>query len=284
VSGPVTVSLSGPFERTGDGRLPKFRLTARFSGAGQDIRAGATSTGDKGFLSLNGKNYVVDDQVFAQFKQGFQQAAKQSNGGSAQSFASLGMDPRKWLTNPVNAGEAKVGDADTIKITGGVDMAKLLDDVNAALEKASSLGLQGAGQVPEKLTEAQKQEVVDAIKDPKVEIYTGKDDKVMRRMVVSLGLDDQASDTTGTLSLDFSITDLNEGQDIAEPSDAKPFDQLLEQFGGLAALGAAASGGSGSSGSSSGGSAADLEKYSDCLTDAGQDVAKARKCAELLAP
>ena len=46
------------------------------------------------------------------------------------------MDPRKWLTDPKNEGEAKVGDDDTIKITGGVDVAKLLDDVNTALGKA----------------------------------------------------------------------------------------------------------------------------------------------------
>ena len=55
--------------------------------------------------------------------------------------------------HPKNEGEAKVGDADTIKITGGVDVAKLLDDVNTALEKASSLGVSGQG-VPEKLTES----------------------------------------------------------------------------------------------------------------------------------
>ncbi len=55
------------------------------------------------------------------------------------------MDPRKWLTDPKNEGDAKVGDDDTIKITGGVDVAKLLDDVNNALGKASSLGLGAAG-------------------------------------------------------------------------------------------------------------------------------------------
>jgi hypothetical protein len=295
LQGPVDVSLSGPFDATDDGQLPKFALQASFAGAGQSLQAGATSTGDKGFLAFNGKNYVVDDQVFAQFKQGYEEAAKQGSGNNAQSLASLGMDPRKWLTNPTNAGEAKVGDEDTIKITGGIDVAKLLDDVNAALAKASSLGLQGSSQVPDKLTDAQKQEIVKSIKDPKVEIYTGKDDKIMRRMVVSLGLDDQASDTSGTLSLDFSISDLNEGQDIAEPANPAPFSELLGQLGGLSGLaGAAGSGsgsgsasGSGSSGSGSGsggGSAKDFEKFSKCLEDAGQDVQEAQKCSELLQP
>ena len=42
------------------------------------------------------------------------------------------------------------------------------------------------------------------------------------------------------IGLDVSITDLNEDQDIAEPSDAKPFNELLGQLGGLGALGGAA--------------------------------------------
>jgi hypothetical protein len=283
LDGPVSLRLTGPFQAQDGGKLPEFDLEASFEGAGQSIQAGATSTGEKGFLSFQGTDYVVQDQIFQQFKAGFEQARKQATDGEEpQSFASLGMDPRKWLTSPKNAGEAKVGDADTIKITGGVDVAKLLDDVNAALGKASSLGLQGAGEVPEKLTDAQRQQVIEAVKDPRVEIYTGAEDKILRRMVVNLGVEDSDSGTSGTVAFDVAITDLNEDQDIAEPADAKPFDELLGQLGGLGALGGAAAGG-GSSEPSGGGSAADLDAYSECLTDAGEDVAKARECAELLA-
>jgi hypothetical protein len=286
LQGPVSIALSGPFQTQGGGKLPKFKLEASIEGAGQSIKAGATSTGDKGFLSFQGTDYVVDDQVFKQFKAGYEEAQSKSSEGDAQSFASLGMDPRKWLTDPKNEGEAKVGDDDTIKITGGVDVAKLLDDVNNALEKANSLGLDSTGEVPQKLTEQQRQQVIDAVKDPRVEIYTGKDDQILRRMVVNLGVEDAASSTSGTIAFDVSITDLNEDQDIAEPADAKPFSELLGQFGGLG-LGAAGSGsGSGSAGSGDDGGAAaggDIEAYSKCVTDAGEDLDKVRKCSELLA-
>ena len=286
VEGPVTVRLEGPFQSQEGGKLPKFKLDAAFEGAGQSITAGATSTGEKGYLSFQGADYVVDDQVFQEFKSGFEQAQKQSS-AQGQSFASLGMDPRKWLTSPKNEGDAKVGDDDTIKITGGVDVAKLLDDVNNALGKASSLGLAGAGQVPEKLTEDQKRQVTEAVKDPRVEIYTGKEDSILRRMVVNLGVDDSASNTSGTVAFDVSITNLNEDQDIAEPSDAKPFSELLGQLGGLGlGSGSGSSSGSGSAPapSSGGGSSEDLEAFSKCITEAGNDSAKAQKCSELLTP
>jgi hypothetical protein len=286
LDGPVSITLKGPFQAQDGGKMPKFKLDAALEGAGQSIQAGGTSTGDKGFISFQGTDYAVDDQVFQQFKAGFEEAQKNGS-GEGQSFATLGMDPRKWLTDPKNEGEVKVGDANTIKITGGVDVSKLLDDIDNALGKASSLGLQGAGQVPEKLTDKQRKQVLDAVKDPRVEIYTGKDDQILRRMVINLGVEDAGSGTSGTVAFDGSITDLNEDQDIAEPADAKPFDQLLGQLGSLG-LGVGATGsGSGSaddgSSSSGGDSAADLEKFSKCIEDAGEDVEKARKCSELLA-
>jgi hypothetical protein len=280
VQGPVTIKLSGPFQSQGQGELPEFSLDASLEGGGQSFNAGATSTGDKGYLSFQGTDYVVDDQIFQQFKAGFEEAQKQGS-DQQQTFASLGMDPRKWLTDPQNEGDAKVGDEDTIKITGGVDVAALLDDINNALEKASSLGLSQA-EVPERITEEQKRQVIEAVEDPRVEIYTGKEDTILRRMLVNLGVEDAQSGTNGTVAFDVSITDLNEEQDIAEPADAKPFDELLGQLGGLGLGGLGAGGAQGGSGSGGGGSAEDFEKFSKCIEEAGNDTEKARDCADLL--
>jgi hypothetical protein len=283
LEGPVSIALAGPFQIEDPATLPKFKFDFSLEGAGQSIQAGATSTGDKGFVSFQGTDYEVSDQVFRQFKAGYEEAQKQGQDANAQSFASLGMDPRKWLTDPKNEGDAKVGDDDTIKITGGVDVAALLDDINNALSKASSLGLSGTADVPEKLTAEQRQAVLDAVKEPHVEIYTGKDDQILRRLVVNLGV--QAEGTTGTVAFDVSITDLNEDQEIAEPADAKPFDELLSQLGGLGLGGLGASGGGASgSGSGSGTSADDLEKFSQCIEEAGNDAAKAQECSALLTP
>jgi hypothetical protein len=290
LQGPISVKLSGPFQSQGKGQLPKFDIDASFEGAGQSLKAGLASTGDKGFVNFNGTEYAVSDQIFQQFKAGYEQAQKQgSSQGNGQSLATLGIDPRRWLTNPKNEGEAKVGDTDTIKITGGVDVNKLLDDVNSALDKARSLGVQGTQQLPEKLTDQQKQQAAQAIKNLGVEIYTGKDDSTLRRMVVNMDVD--SGSESGKLTLDFNLLDLNQDQDIKEPSGAKPFEQLLGQLGGLGLGGSSSSSssgsgssgsGSGSSSGSGGASAEQLKKYSDCVQAAGSDTAKAQKCADIL--
>jgi hypothetical protein len=285
LQGPVTLQLSGPFQTQGEGKLPQFALQASFQGAGQNFEAGATSTGEKGFVSFQGTNYVVSDQVFQQFKAGFEEASKQ-NQDQNQSLATLGIDPRKWLTDPKNEGEADVGGTETIKITGGVDVPKLLDDVNTALEKARGLGVQGSQDLPERLTDEQKQQVTEAVKSLNVEIYTGKEDKILRRMVIAADLQAPEGSSGGAesakVNFDLQLLELNEDQEIAEPSDAKPFDELLGQLGGLGLGGAAGGGG----GSSSGGrdNSQNLEEYSQCISEAGSDVEKARKCAELIAP
>ena len=281
LDGPVDVSLTGPFRSADGGKLPEFKLDADFEGAGESIEAGITSTGDKGFVSFQGTDYVLEHHVFEQFKAGYEQARKQGSEGEEQSLATLGMDPRKWLTDPKNEGDAKVGDEDTIKITGGVDVARLLDDVDKALEQASSLGLQGAGRLPEQLTAEQKRQVTDAVRDPRVEIYTGKEDTILRRMLVDFGVAD-ARGTTGKVAFDVSITDLNEDQDVAEPADAKPFGELLDQLGGLGAPGGAAASGGAAAAPGASSSEAEFERFSECVTEAGDDAAAAHKCADLL--
>jgi hypothetical protein len=286
----IAVKVAGPFESQGSGKLPKLAINLSFEGGGQSVEAGVTSTGDKAFVNYGGTDYEVPGAVFQQFKAGYEQSAKQaSDKGNGQSLATLGIDPSKWLTNAKNEGDAKVGDTDTIKITGDVDVPKLLDDVNTALQKVRSLGGSQAANLPSQLSEQEKQQAADAIKDLNVEIYTGKDDKILRRIVVA-GKFDVPNDSGGgsqaaDLKFDLQLLDLNEGQDINEPENTKPFSELMNKLNGL---GLGGLGGLGSSGSgSSSGSAPNqdtLEKYSQCIQDANGDNDKIRKCADLLTP
>ena len=175
-----------------------------------------------------------------------------------------------------------VGDTETIKITGDVDVPKLLDDVNAALEKIRALGVQGSDQIPDKLTEAEKQKTAEAIEQLSVEIHTGAEDRILRRIVVDLGLRlPEGSTATGgaqsaDIRFDFQLLDVNEEQDIEAPENAKPFAELLKQFEGL---GLGQLGGLGGAG---GGKQPDVDEYSACVQENLGDNDAVRKCADLL--
>jgi hypothetical protein len=273
-AGALKVKVAGPFQSRGEGKVPEVDIDASFSGGGESIDGGVTSTGDRGFVSLAGTDYEVSGPVWRQFTAAYEQAGSKQQG---QSLATLGIDPRKWLTGAKNAGEAKVGDIDTIKITGGVDVPKLLDDLNTALGKLRSLGGAGAGSLPDQLTDAQKQQAADAVKDLSVEIYTGAEDKILRRMVVAMTVAAESGGQPADVRFDLQLLDLNEDQDIEAPENAKPFADLASKLGGLGLPGL---GGSGSGGADK----QSLQKYSDCIKNAGGDTAKVRKCGDLLTP
>ena len=113
-------------------------------------------------------------------------------------------------------------------------MTKLLEDVDGALEKVRSLGVQGSDQLPERLSDEEKQQTAEAIENLSVEIYTGAEDRILRRMVIALGLKAPEGTTGGAQSadvrFDLQLLDVNEDQEIQAPENAKSFDDLVKQL------------------------------------------------------
>jgi hypothetical protein len=294
LGGPIAVKLTGPFQTQGDRQLPKFDFDLTLSASGQTFRAGAVSTGNAGFLKFQGQAYSVPERVFAQFKQGYERSQAQREGTPQnQSLSALGINPLNWLEDPKDEGEERVAGVETIHVSSGVNVSKLLDDINKVLSRArGQLGAQG-GQLPSQLTEQQRKAVADAIEDVSFDVYTGKDDKTLRRMTIGLKFEVPQSQrrsaqglTGGELTFDMVIGELNKTQTVSPPANARPFDELTQAVrGALGALGAGGAGGSSGRGTATAPPATGDEKaqrYLRCLQEAGGDVARAQKCADLL--
>src|SRR3954454_24479743 len=228
----VTASLNGLFESQGKGKLPKVQLAAKLEGGGQNFAAGVTWLGDKGYVNLQGVNYEISGLVAKQFAAGYEEAAKQQKSGSNTALL-LGIDFSKWLKNGRNEGDAKVGDTDTIKLTGEADVARVIADVQRIAQKASTLNIPGTQGVPSKLTPEQEQEIVSAVNKFAIEVYTGKQDRILRRLVVNADLQDPASQQTSHLVFDLTLNGVGEAQDFSAPKGAKPFSELLKVAKGL---------------------------------------------------
>lgn len=286
LQGPVSLRLSGPFATTKEDELPRFALEAQLTAGGQDIRAGATSTGEKGFVSFQGQPYAMSDELYEQFKKGYAEEARKSEDGEGEgtTFEALGIDPQRWLSDPRYEGKEEVGGAQTLHIVSGVDVPRMLEDVNRVLGRAEDIQGQ-AGERARELTEEERKQISDAIKDARLELWTGEEDKIMRRINVRLQFEvpeasrQQAQGlTSGTLRFDLGFGAINEEQSIEGPADARPFEELLSQLGGQAGGGGAQApeGGSGSGGS--GGAAT---PYEECVQEAGADISKLQECAGL---
>jgi hypothetical protein len=281
---PLSFRLTGPFQSQGKNKLPKFDLSLNVSSSGETLNAGAVSTGDKGFLKLQGKTYVIPAQLFTQFQKSYEQSSAKSGSSGAPTFHSLGIDPLRWLTHPANKGERDVAGTTTVDIGAGINVPNLVADIGKLLGKAGSLGLGSTG-VPTSLSPQVRQAIERSVKSANVDVYSGKSDKILRRLTLDVKLSvpkDLQSSTaglrTGQLSVDLTIADLNKSQTVKAPANARPLSELTSALGGL--LGGAS--GRGSSGSSGAPSSGASSKYLQCLQRAGRDIAKVQRCASLV--
>jgi len=193
--------VTGPIV-AGDGKsLPKFALAATVSqsSSSKPQAMGVTWTGERGFVMTDGKAYEVPAMLVEQL-------------GSTVGTKFTGPLPQleltKWISNPRNAGPATVGGVSTVKITGDVDVAQMSRDLS---QLTGALGVAGGGQL----------DLATAVKNAKVEVYTGADDQILRRIVVH-------GDVKGAPSvLDLTLTKVGQPQPITAPANPRPFTELL---------------------------------------------------------
>ncbi|HKG37815.1 MAG TPA: hypothetical protein VKB25_02400 [Conexibacter sp.] len=284
VRGPITASISGPFQTAGSGELPKFDMALDAHAQGQGFRAGLTSTSDELFVNFGGTSYQVPAQLLDELKASYRRSQQEGSSDQQMSLKSLGLDPLSWLQDPTVEGTETVGGVETDHITSQVDVNALLDDVDTILARVSEQGGLPTGQrVPSRIPADARSQIEDAVKSATIDVWSGTDDHTLRKLTLALSVDVPRESTSLDVNLSIELTDLNQPQSIEAPATSRPLNELLGQLQGLlgGALGGGALGG-GSSGSAGGASTQQLQDYSACVQRAGSDVTEAQKCADLL--
>jgi hypothetical protein len=273
IRGPIEVRIAGPFQSAGKDELPQFDLALDASTQGQGFRAGLTSTSDELFVNFGGTSYKAPAQLLGRLKDILGQLRQMSHG----------LDPLSSLEDPTVEGTETIDGVTTDHISSPVDVSALLDDVDMLLARVRAQGgLPTGQQLPSRIPESDRQQIEDAVKSASVDIWSGRDDHMLRKLTLTLAVDIPRESTSLDIVLSIELTDLNEPQSIQAPATSRPLQELLGQLSGF--LGGAFGGGSlgGGSGSSGGASPQQLRKYSDCVQRAGSDVQEAQKCADLL--
>lgn len=226
----LTLSLSGPFENAGPSKLPHFSLNVALNAGGHPIQAGATATGSQLFVELGGSWYEAPEATYKAIEQGYAQATQNSQ--SRSTFSSLGIEPRKWLTNPSNEGTTNVAGTQTYHVSADVNTNAFLEDVSKLAQSAGPVGSAVPGLSA--LSPSAVSELGHAIHSAHVDLYTGKSDHLLRRLELTakVGSTTQtqaflngASEAEVKLQLQFA--ELNQPQTITAPPHPKPFSQLL---------------------------------------------------------
>jgi hypothetical protein len=251
---PVRFKLGGPYKSNGTGKLPSLNWDVSVSGGGQTFSAGLISTGDRGFVNFQGTNYEADEATMAQLKQA---AAQGNRGTGAQSLKQYGVDPLAWTRDAKVEGESDVAGVETKHVTSAIDVKKLFTDLNKI---ASRAGGQLGQARPQQLTPEVIDQIEKVVKEPKLDVYVGKDDDKIRRFALSLDFqvpEQQQAQARGlkggnvTVSVEFA--GVGDPQTIQAPANAKPLSDLTKQLQGLGGALGATGGIGGDTGSAGGG-------------------------------
>jgi hypothetical protein len=305
LSTPITVSLGGPFQSLGAGKLPRSNFSISVSALGRSGSLGILSTGTSGFVTLQGSSYQLPPATFKRLESSFSQFASSPGASSGSgTLGKLGIQPLHWLTNPTVIGTEIVGGTQTTHIRATINVRAFLDDLNTFFGKASSLGAAGTTRIPNGLSQATRARIAGEIQAPSFDVWTGNSDKTMRRLAIGLTVPvtGQVSTLLGGLKsaqigLSLQYAGLNQPQTIAPPTSVRPYAEFTAKVksflqglsgtlgGGL--LGGSTSGGSAGSGTTGSGttgsgSASSLARYSQCIQQAGNNIAKMQACAPLL--
>jgi hypothetical protein len=287
---PIKIEADGPF-RTNEGTLPSADIELRIGSGdgGQTVTSGVLTTGDRVFLKFQDVYY---EQPAAQVRRANQALTK---GKGNRPLSELGLNPRSWLAEAKDEGDAEVGGVDTNHVSGTLDVASLMRNLNVFVRR--SAGALGSSQeTPPRLTGADIKALTDAVEDPSFDVYAGKKDHLIRRVSGKIEFDiPEASQADlgglrgGTITFSVELRNVNGDQQIEAPAHSRPLSKLTRSLGGaIGALGAG--GGTGQEpgpeeGTESGGStdADQFRKYADCLDKARpEDTEQLQRCADLL--
>jgi hypothetical protein len=287
---PVKIDAEGPF-RTNKDKLPSADIELQVgSGGGQTISSGVLTTGDRVFVKFQDVYY---EQPAAQTRKTNAAIARRSKKGG-QSLSELGLDPRSWIAEAKDKGDARAAGADTHHVSGTLDVEQLMSNINEFVSNSAS-ALGSSGKSAPRLTKTDIRELAKAVKDPSFDVYVGKTDDTIRRVAARVEFSIPEADraglgglTGGTITFSVELRNVNGNQKIEAPAHSRPLSKLTNSLGGaLGALGAGSAtpddSGSGSDSGSDDSSDSEFQRYAKCLDKAkSNDTEQLQRCADLL--
>ena len=232
LKGPLTLSLGGPFQSLGPGRLPQSNFTLSLATSGGTISVAVLSTGSKGYVTFEGESYQLPQATFQRLESSFAELGSSSGSRTGSGvLARLGIQPEHWLVNPQVVGDEAFAGTNTAHVHAEINVPALLSDLNTFLRHAASVGAAGAANLPGGIPASTRGRIASTIHNAGVDVWTGTADRTLRRLDLRLNLDltGQAAALLGSsaaLGLTIRYTDLNQPQSIVAPTTLRPYGEF----------------------------------------------------------
>ena len=132
-----------------------------------------------------------------------------------------------WIIDPKSSDGGDVGGADTDKIEAELDVVAAVNDL---AELATSFG----GSSLDAIEGQEAEQLRNAVRDAKIEVWTGDEDRLLRRLRLEADFDPQLPDwleelaraAGSTVIFELEIDDPNEPVEVEAPDDPRPASEL----------------------------------------------------------
>jgi hypothetical protein len=237
---PLRIQATGPF-RAGRGKLPSVDLEVEIGsdGGGQTVTTGFLSTGDRAFVKFQDVYYEEPASEVRRANSAFARNQRRHS-----SLRALGLDPQSWMLLAEDKGDEEVAGVVTRHLSGTLDVETLLSDLNRLMRRSGSAIAGATGTPPPgPLSKEDIRRIAEVVDEPSIDVYIGKRDRIVRRVVGKIEFDvpqDRREEFNGLEGgkIQFSVEfrNVNAGQEIEAPREARPLSKLTSSLGGLDAL------------------------------------------------
>jgi hypothetical protein len=211
----VGFTLRGPFALAKPGALPVARVAYTQLAGPQTRTVTVISTGRKAFVQLAGKTYSLPASRVAGLR---------SSGGAGAAGGLQQLAIGNWFEDPKVSDGGQVGGTDTDRIHSRLNVVQA---ANGLLGLANTFGRQAGGPVQGHAAA----ELTRAVRAATIDVWTGKHDRLLRRLVIDASLAARvparirtALGTTGSVRfhLELGIDNPNQPVHVTAPAGAQP--------------------------------------------------------------
>lgn len=231
---PIQVSLVGPF--TDAGGQPETKLDVSLGLRGGILGGDLYLKGDKAYVGLGSTAYEVPASIATPLRKPL---GKTGNTLDAI-LGVFNINPDRWAKNPRIVGNERVAGVDTIHGTAELNTKNLFLDLATLAKRLTSLRITEITGLPRELDARTRAALSRSVKTATGDVYTGADDKVLRRAKLNLLLRPSAKDrkllrfTSIKVGANLDITDVGAPQKVNVPANRGSYEALQLSLDALA--------------------------------------------------
>jgi hypothetical protein len=233
---PIQVSVTGPWQDTSGTPDAKFDLSLGLRGGilGGDLYL----TGDQALIGLGSTAYKIPDPIAGALRAPMD---KHPDNALSAILAVFHIAPQRWAKDPRIVGNERVAGVDTIHATADLDTKAMWLDLAALAKRLTALRITDITGLPRSVDREARAALQRSVKSASGDIYSGADDKVLRKAKFNLLIKPSRKDREILGGFDsikvagnLDVTDVGDPQNIDVPSARGSYDALQTTLDALA--------------------------------------------------